>query len=69
MPLDRPLKPMRIPLRAKDEDVILELQPLVEQAYHRGRYGNIDYSRPLDPPLEKDEAAVAERFLQEAGKR
>jgi len=69
MPLDQPLKPMRIPLRAKDEDVILELQPLVEQAYHRGRYGNLDYNRPLDPPLDKDDAAFAEQILKAAGKR
>ncbi len=69
MPLDAPLKPMRIPLRAKDEDAILNLQPLVEQAYHRGRYGNLDYNRPLDPPLDEEEAAISERMLQAAGKR
>jgi hypothetical protein len=69
MPLDQPLKPMRIPLRANDEDVILELQPLVEQAYQRGRYGNLNYQRPLDPPLAKDEAEIAERMLKAAGKR
>jgi len=69
MPLDQPLKPMRIPLRSKDEDVILELQPLIEQAYHRGRYGNLDYSRPLDPPLVDGDAAIAERILRASGKR
>jgi hypothetical protein len=69
LPLDKPLKPMRVPLRAKDEDVVLELQPLVEQAYHRGRYGNLDYRRPLEPPLNEDDTAIAERFLKEAGER
>jgi hypothetical protein len=69
MPLDRPLKPMRIPLRPADEDVILDLQPLVAQAYERGRYDTIDYSRPLDPSLSPAEAEFAERVLQQAGKR
>lgn len=69
MPLDRPLKPMRIPLRTTDEDVILELQPLIEQAYHRGRYSNLDYNRPLDPPLNEKDAAFAEQILKAAGKR
>src|SRR4051812_22677879 len=69
MPLEKPLKPMRIPLRANDEDVILELQPLVEQAYHRGRYGNLDYRRALDPPLDQEQATFVERILAAAGRR
>jgi hypothetical protein len=69
MPLDQPLKPMRIPLRPSDEDVILQLQPLVEIAYDRGRYDTLDYSRPLDPPLVGAEAEFAERVLKAAGKR
>jgi Protein of unknown function (DUF4058) len=68
LPLDKPLKPMRIPLRPKDADVVLDLQPLVKQAYARGRYDRLDYSRPLDPPPDKEEAAIIERFLQQAGK-
>lgn len=69
MPLDRPLRPMRIPLRATDEDVVLHLQPLVAQAYDRGRYGNLDYAQPLDPPFTQDEAAFVEQVLTQAGKR
>lgn len=68
LPLDKPLKPIRIPLRASDDDAILQLQPLVAQAYERGRYGNLDYRRPLDPPLAGAEAEFAERALGEAGK-
>ncbi|MEX2173725.1 MAG: DUF4058 family protein [Pirellulaceae bacterium] len=69
MPLDQPLKPMRIPLRATDEDIVLHMQPLVAQAYDRGRYGNLDYTRPLNPPLTPAEAEFAERVLKESGKR
>jgi hypothetical protein len=64
MPLAQPLKPMRIPLRATDEDVVLQMQPLVAQAYDRGRYGNLDYSRPLYPPLSDEESAFLHQTLQ-----
>jgi hypothetical protein len=46
----------------------LNLQPLVPQAYERGRYHRLDYSRPLDPPLSPAEAEFAERVLRQ-GKR
>lgn len=68
MPLDRPLRPMRIPLRPKDEDVVLQLQPLVAQAYDGGRYDTLDYRRPLDPPLTGAEAEFAKAVLQAVGK-
>jgi hypothetical protein len=64
-PLDRPLRSMAVPLRAHDQDVILELQPLIEQAYQRGRYDRLDYTRPLDPPLTGEDAAVAEQLLKQ----
>lgn len=67
-PLDRPLKPIRIPLRPGEADAVLKLQPLLEQAYTRGRYGNLDYSRPPDPPLTGAEAEIAHGLLKEAGK-
>jgi hypothetical protein len=63
LPLDQPLKPIRIPLRAKDEDVVLQLQPLVAQAYVKGRYDRLDYSRPLDPPLSREELEFARQVL------
>jgi hypothetical protein len=43
---------LRIPLREKDADVFLRLQPLIEQCYRLGRYDDIDYSLPLEPPLQ-----------------
>ena len=63
LPLAHPLPAIRIPLRYEDPDVVLELQPLIDQAYRNGRYERIDYSRPLTPPLPAPEAAwVAERL-------
>lgn len=69
MPLDRPLRRIRIPLRPTDRDVVLELQPLVEQAYDRGRYDTLDYSQALQPPLVAQEAAWIDEQLRAAGKR
>ena len=39
----------RIPLRPRDGDIVLELQPLLDECYRRGRYATIDYSQPLRP--------------------
>lgn len=67
-PLDRPLKPLAVPLRPTDSDVILALQPLVDESYRRGRYASvIDYSLPLVPPLTGVDAEFAERVLKKAG--
>lgn len=56
-----------IPLRATDEDVLLDLQPLLDRAYDGGRYNRTDYRRPLDPPLEGEDEAWAEQLLGERG--
>jgi hypothetical protein len=46
------------------------LQPLIDQAYRKGRYGDtIDYREPPDPPLEDDDAVWADTLLKEIGKR
>jgi hypothetical protein len=61
---------IRIPLRAGDPDVVLDLQSLVDQAYGIGAYGRtLDYRRECDPPLAADDAAWADRLLREAGRR
>lgn len=53
----RPLPPIPIPLASPDPDITLALQPLVEAVYARSRYDrDIDYRRPLDPPLSPAEA-------------
>jgi hypothetical protein len=68
-PLDRRLPAIRIPLREQDEDVLLSLQPLIDQCYENGRYQTLDYRQPPQPPLTGDAAEWAERILREAGKR
>jgi len=68
--LRTPLPPLKIPLRKEDAPIELELQPLLAQTYHTGRYARtIDYSRPPEPPLEPGSAAWADELLRTAGKR
>lgn len=51
-----------IPLRPADEDVWLDLQPLIARVYRNGRFP-IDYDEPCDPPLEGEEAVWANEML------
>jgi hypothetical protein len=65
----RPLPPLPIPLAAPDPDITLALQPLVEAVYARSHYDrDIDYHRPLHPPLCPTDAAWLEQRLGEQSK-
>jgi hypothetical protein len=67
VPLRKPLPGIRIPLREADEDVRLELQAVLEQAYRKGRYYlTIDYSEPPEPPLSRNDARWASGLIKAA---
>jgi hypothetical protein len=68
-PLRERLPVVPIPLRPSDRDASLDLQDLVDTCYARGRYESIDYTRPLDPPLDDDDDEWAAKLLREAGLR
>lgn len=69
MPLDQPLPTIAIPLRPTDKDVILELQPIVNQAYEDGRYGRtIRYDRPCEPPLTESQNKLLASLRGEASR-
>ena len=63
IPLQRRLPVIRIPLRETDEDVLLDLQPLIDKCYINGRYDDIDYRRPAEPPLEFEDATWANELI------
>ena len=66
MPLAEPLPAVNIPLRVTDEPVPLSLQPLIERAYHGGRYGlTLDYREPPEPPLTGEDAKWADELLKQ----
>lgn len=68
--LREPLPTIRVPLRASDADVPLQLQALIDTAYLNGRYSeDIDYRANPDPPLEGADAEWVEQLLRERGLR
>ncbi len=70
MPIRAPLPEIVIPLREKDPEVRLPLQPLVDDAYLNGRYERrIDYTRPCVPPLEGEDDQWADELLKKADRR
>lgn len=65
----QPLPKFRVPLRTGDNDAIVDLQALFEQAYENGGGDDIDYREDPSPPLSPADAAWAHRLLQEKGLR
>jgi hypothetical protein len=64
------LPTLKIPLRATDVDVPLDLQALVEQCYRNGAYeGTLHYAAPPDPPLLGAEKEWVDNWLFEKGLR
>ena len=69
IPLAARLPAVRIPLRETDQDVPLDLQPLIDQCYERGRYARIDYRRDPEVPFSESETAWVDALLREKGLR
>jgi len=68
--LREPVPNVSVPLRPTDADIVLSLQPLIEQAYRIGRWDRIDYRQPPPrPPLNEDDARWADALLREKGLR
>jgi hypothetical protein len=63
--LRQPLPVVSIPLRATDADVVLELQPLIDQCHERGRYHRLNYRAELYPPFTPDDTAWVDAVLHE----
>jgi hypothetical protein len=68
--LHEPLPTIRVPLRLQDNDVPLQLQPLIDMAYVNGRYHeDIDYHEDPRPPLSATDAEWAAQLLREKALR
>jgi hypothetical protein len=64
---------IRVPLRKTDPDVLLNLQPLINQCHERGRYDMLDYRTDPDPdpdpPFASEDAVWIDGILRAAGLR
>ena len=58
------LPAIRVPLRETDADVILDLQPLIDQCHQRGRYHLLDYATDLEPGFSNEDAAWIDQLLR-----
>jgi hypothetical protein len=58
------LPAIRVPLRPTDSDVVVDLQPLINQCHERGRYHLLNYRLELDPPLSPEEAVWVDEILR-----
>lgn len=67
LPLRQRLPAFRVPLRATDRDVTLDLQPLIDRCYEFGAYWHTDYSSTPAQSLNEADAAWARGFLKDAG--
>jgi hypothetical protein len=68
MPLWERLPTLKIPLRPKDADVLLDVQLLIDQCYRKGGYeGTLDYAADPDPPLYGADLEWAGQRLHELG--
>ena len=64
LPFSQCLPAIPIPLRPADQEILLELQPLIDTTYETGRYfDDIDYTEELVPPLSDEDAAWAATVL------
>jgi len=62
-----PLPTIPIPLRKDEPETYLELQPLIEQAYHFGGYAKTDYRNPPPVDLGPDAVWVGELLASRRG--
>ena len=66
VPFKRRLPVIPVPLLSLDPDLRLDLQPLLDGIYSLGRYDEqVDYTRPLPPPLSDADAAWVRELLKD----
>jgi hypothetical protein len=58
---------IRVPLRAPDPDVPLDLQKMLDRVYESGRYWKLNYQEPLDPALPEAEQSWVAEQLRKSG--
>jgi hypothetical protein len=67
--LRKPLPKIDVPLRPSDQDVKLDLQKLIDQAWEDGDYRDLDYSRAPMPAVTRDDADWIRKLIREKARR
>lgn len=62
--LQERLPVIRIPLRMDDADVLLDLQPLIDQCHVDGGYDDINYHAEPVPPLLEEDTVWLDHYLR-----
>lgn len=68
-PLQEPLPNIPVPLRRGERDVVLQLQPLIDDCYRDGRYYRINYESDPQPPFDDEHAQWIDLRLRQQGRR
>ncbi len=63
LPLKERLLKIPIPLREHDSDAYLDLQELIDRSYLYGAFDTMNYSQPLNPPLDPRTAEWANELI------
>ena len=65
LPLRERLPQISIPLRSNDRNIVLDLQQLINEAWERGRYSDVNYQRARRPPFDNlDEEWIRDRIAR-----
>lgn len=65
--LREPLPAVRVPLRENEPDAALDLQPLVNQCYSRGRYWMLPYGQDPQPAMTDDDLQWSRGIVRQSG--
>lgn len=65
VPLRQRLPIIRVPLRPTDQDMPLDLQAVLNDAYDRGGYDILDYTQPPEPSLNAEDATWVASIIGE----
>jgi hypothetical protein len=68
-PLQEVLPNVPVPLRPHEDDIVLQLQPLIDDCYRDGRYHRTDYQHDPETPFDAADTAWMDARLRDQGRR
>ncbi|MCB1226149.1 MAG: DUF4058 family protein [Verrucomicrobiales bacterium] len=65
-PLRQRIPAFYVPLRSHEHDVVLDIQPLLDECHRLGRYWQLRYDEPSAGPVSESDLAWAQGIAREA---